>query len=227
MTVPNAPYAGAPAGSWLRLRRGVTGRRWRLRVIGASLLCGVAIGVAVALTFRGPDPPSSPLRGPRFPPALPAADFTLTDQDGRRVSLHQYRHEVVVVAFLSTTCAGPCRTVAAELRHAVERMDRRPALLAVSVDPARDTARRARMLLRRIGLGKEMRFLLGSEAELRPVWRSYALAAGEIGRSGTAFVIVVDAVGRLRLGYPAARFNARDLVHDVAVLRRERYAVAS
>src|ERR1700691_2626234 len=41
-------------------------------------------------------------------PGVPAPDFTLTDQFGRRVSLRQFRGKVLVIAFVDARCTTVC-----------------------------------------------------------------------------------------------------------------------
>jgi protein SCO1/2 len=60
-----------------------------------------------------------------------------------------------------------------------------------------------------------MRFVLGSGAELSPVWRGYGIAPQLGKRDHSAYVVVVDGKGRQRLGYPASRLTPEDLAGDL------------
>jgi protein SCO1/2 len=204
-------------------RRGPIRRRTRLIVI--SLLGGLAVGLAAALAFRDAGPSKPKLRGPIFPAGLRAPDFTLRDQQGHRVSLHDYRLQVVLVTFLSTRCPDPCPTMVAQIRGALGRLNRPVAVLAISSDPGRDTPALAREFVRTQRLGGQMRFLLGTQAQLEPVWRSYAYAPGRDGEAQPSFVNLVDRAGRQRVGYPAAQLTAEDLAHDIELLAREKVRV--
>ncbi|MEA2272857.1 MAG: hypothetical protein QOI98_1565 [Solirubrobacteraceae bacterium] len=198
----------------------------RRRVIVLSLVCGVGIGVGLAVAFRdsGPSPP--PLRGPTFPTGLRAPDFSLRDQDGARVALHDYRLDVVLVTFMSTSCPDSCAAVVTQVREAIDQVGHAVTFLAVSDDPAHDTSARARKLLRRLRMTGRMSFLLGSETKLAPVWKSYAFAPPRDALDQPSFVNIVDRVGRLRVGYPAAKLTSDDLAHDVRLLEREHVRVA-
>jgi protein SCO1/2 len=85
----------------------------------------------------------------------------------------------------------------------------------VSVDPANDTRARARRFLLEQHVTGRVRFVLGSRAELTPVWRAYGIAPqrGELDHS--AYVVVVDGAGRQRLGFPASRLTPEDLAGDL------------
>jgi protein SCO1 len=203
--------------SGFRARRG--------RLILLSLLAGLAIGLGAALAFRegGTDQPQ--LRGPTFPAGLRAPDFTLRDQDGGLVSLHDYRLKVALVTFLSTSCPDPCPTMVAQIRGALGRLGRDVTVLAITADPAGDTPSRARDFLRRSRLTGRMRFLLGTPSQLRPVWRSYAFAPSTSSGEQPSFVNLIDRAGHQRVGYPASRLTAEDLAHDIEILTREKVRV--
>ena len=69
-------------------------------------------------------------------------EFTLTDQDGRRVSLRALRGRVVILAFLYTASKTTAPLIAQQIRGALDELERHTAgvsALAVSVDPAADT----------------------------------------------------------------------------------------
>jgi protein SCO1/2 len=52
------------------------------------------------------------------------------------------------------------------------------AVLAVSVDPERDTVEEAHRYLDKWGLADDWRFLVGSREELDPIWKAYFLRPG-------------------------------------------------
>jgi protein SCO1/2 len=204
----------------------VPGGTRRTRVVALSLLGGLALGLAAALLLRDNGPSAPTLRGPTFPAGLRAPDFALRDQDGRPVSLHDYRLEVVLVTFLSTRCPDPCPTMIAQIREALARLKRPVPVLAITADPGRDSPTVAREFVRMQRMTGRMRFLLGTESELEPVWRAYAFTPGRNGEEQPSFVNLVDKAGRQRVGYPASHLTADDLAHDVEVLQREKVRVA-
>lgn len=70
-------------------------------------------------------------------------DFSLTDHDGKRRSLADFRGKVVVVFFGFTHCPDVCPTTLAELAGAMKKLGSesdRVQVLLVTVDPERDTA---------------------------------------------------------------------------------------
>ena len=82
----------------------------------------------------------------------------------------------MVLTFLYTTCRDTCPLTATQIRGALDDLDRDVPALAVSVDPANDTRRARAAFLFKRGLGDDrMRFLLGTRAQLAPVWKAYGI----------------------------------------------------
>jgi protein SCO1/2 len=155
-------------------------------------------------------------------PTVPPQDFTLRDHDGRSVSLRDFRGRVVVLTFLYTTCRDTCPLTATQIRGALDDLEREVPALAVSVDPANDTAQRARRFLFRRGLGGgRMRFLLGSRAQLAPVWRAYGIRPQGDDFDHSAYVLLIDRRGRQRIGFPVQRLTPEGLAHDIRRLQAE------
>jgi protein SCO1/2 len=94
-------------------------------------------------------------------------------------------------------------------------------VIAVSVDPANDTAERALRFISKQSLSGRMHFALGDEAALQPVWRKFGIQPQEQGREHSAWVVVLDAQGRQRTGFPVDKLTSEGLQHDVLALLRE------
>ena len=157
-------------------------------------------------------------------PEVPPQDFRLTDEDGRRVALSDFRGEVVALTFLYTTCEDTCPITTSQIRGALDDLGQDVPVLAVSVDPAGDTRSRARRYLLDQRMTGRMSFLLGSADELEPVWRAYGIQPQGRGKEAfdhSAHVVLIDRQGRQRIGHPASRLRPEGLAHDLRVLRAE------
>jgi protein SCO1/2 len=155
-------------------------------------------------------------------PAIPPQDFRLRDQSGREVSLADFRGEVVVLTFMYTTCRDTCPLTATQIRGALDDLGRDVPTLAVSVDPANDTRERARRFLFKRGLaGDRMRFLLGSRAQLAPVWKAYGIQPQGKAFDHSAYVLLIDRRGRQRIGFPVQALTPEGLAHDIRRLQAE------
>ena len=163
------------------------------------------------------------LAGNELTPSSPAPNFSLTDQSGRTVSLAAQRGHWAVVTFLYTHCPDVCPLIAANLNGALASAEGKHAglrVLAVSVDPRRDTPAAVRTYAVQHRLKPGFHFLIGSPAKLAGVWRAYHVAARP-GPKGTVthstFEILVDPKGEARLIYDATITTA-ELTGDLAKL---------
>lgn len=109
---------------------------------GRHLLIG-----ALAFGFAGCGGSAKPeLRGTELTSRPSAPNFALVDQAGHTVTMAAQRGRWVVVTFLYTRCPDVCPLIAAQLNRALEANIGREVglrVLAVSVDPRRDTPKAA------------------------------------------------------------------------------------
>jgi protein SCO1/2 len=189
-----------------------------------------AIGV-ILLTGRGSAgaPPaqvsSSPFDGPTLPPNLRAAGFSLTDQNGRRVTLVQYRGRVVVLTFIHSLCHDACPLMVEAIKGALNGLPgdgRGIPAIGISVAPSEDTVGHRRWFLRTHEMAARLSFLNGPMFELRRVWRAYAIQPVTPKIDHSTFVLLIDKRGFERVGFPADQLTPEALAHDIRVLERER-----
>jgi protein SCO1/2 len=196
----------------------------------ALVLAAVFALGAVVLAARGGDeeeaPPSreTPLsevfEGARMPAGVRAPDFSLHDQDGGRISMRELRGRPVIVTFLYTTCEDTCPTQAQTIKGALDELGRDVPALAIAVDPPRDTPRSARAFLAEHRMTGRMDFVLGTRAELRRLWRGYAIRPQSVREEHTGRYVLVDKRGFQRIGFPLDQATPERLAHDVRVLAR-------
>jgi protein SCO1/2 len=170
-----------------------------------------------------PPAPVSHFAGGTLSPLVRAPNFALRDQSGRTVSVTGQRGHWTIVTFLYTHCPDVCPLIAAQLNKAIATpIGRRAGLrvLAVSVDPKRDTPAAVRRYAIEHRLAPSFHFLIGSRAQLAPVWHAYHVAA-QPGPSGTvahsSFEMLVDPKGTMRLIYDVS-VKSRDVTGDLAKL---------
>jgi protein SCO1/2 len=192
-------------------------------MVFASLAILAAVGVVVfARPEKAPPLGAGGFAGALSPPDIPPKDFTLTDEDGKRVSLPGYRGHVVVLTFMYSTCQDTCPVTATTIRGALDELGHDVPALAVSVDPAHDTPDTAEAFLVKRGLSAgRMHFLLGTRAQLQPVWKAYGIQPQGNGFEHTARVVLIDKRGRQRVAFPVEQLVDRDLAHDIRKLEGE------
>ena len=144
-----------------------------------------------------------------MPEGVRAPDFRLRNQDGETVSMRSLRGRPVVVTFLYTTCEDSCPIQAQTVRGALDELGHDVPALAIAVDPPRDTPERAQAFLAKQRATGRIDFVLGSRAELRPVWNGFAhpAAVGDRGAPGALHARRLARLPAHRL--PRSRGDAR------------------
>jgi protein SCO1 len=183
-------------------------------------------GPAAKVTEVGAQGPNSPFKGALRPAGASAGDFALRDQDGRLVRLSALHGHVVVISPMYTTCRDTCPLVAQQIQDALLDLPaaarNRVRALALSVDPQNDTPARARKFLRARLVSRYLDFLLGSQADLRPVWKTFGFSPQTDDREHNSYVVLIDKRGDQRVGFPVDYLTPESLAHDIRLLVRER-----
>jgi protein SCO1 len=191
------------------------------RVLYALATLGLCAAAAVAGVWiaassgQGTAPQAGAFAGSVRPPGARAPAFHLRDQDGRPVSMADYRGRTVVMAFVYSTCKDTCPGQVQSIRGALDRLGHDLPVLLVSVDPANDTRANAKRFLLEQHVTGRMRFVLGSERELTPVWKGYGIAPQRGTLDHSAYVVLVDGKGLQRIGFPHSQLTSEDLAHDL------------
>jgi len=198
--------------------------RLRLTLV-VALVCLVAVLTAVVLLGGGGGDPVSAagptgLHGGLRPPGARAVDFALRDQDGRVATMREYRGRTVVVTFMYSTCQDTCPLTAQQIRGALDDLGagRQVPVLAISVDPAGDTSLHVRRFMLDQRMRGRMRYLVGTLAQLAPIWRAYGIQPQGQGYEHTASTVIVDGSGRQRVGYLTDQLTPEALAADLRTL---------
>lgn len=169
-----SPSGARPAPRLARIKR------LSLLAIAAELIVFGLGWLYVGRLSRPGDAP--PAVGTRLD-GRPTPEFRLTDQDGRAVSPADLRGRVIVLTFLYTTCPDICPLIAGKLGQAYDRLGQQArdvAFLAISVDPERDTAARARQYLDALRLGDKLVYLTGDRRSLEGAWSAYGIGVRQV-----------------------------------------------
>lgn len=193
-------------------------RRLRLPGLAGVLVLAVLVGIDVGalvsrLAGRSPAATAQSLpaglrgeatwaAGSRPAPAI----TTLRDQTGARFTLGSLRGRTVVMEFFDSYCKAACPLAGRALAAAELALPaaQRPVLVVVSVNP-RDTRASVGAAIRSWGLAgvAPWHWLMGSHAQLAPVWRAYhifvAPTRGDI--THTEALYLIDRRGGERSGY--------------------------
>ncbi len=184
--------------------------RWRLRVpLGPrTVIPGVTLVVAlVPITLlvvrQGSSAPSQAAAlaaNPELDPGTPirgvAPDFTLSDQFGQPVSLRSFRGKVTILAFNDSECTTVCPLTTTAMMDAKAMLGpaaSRVQLLGVDANPAAISVEDVWSYSELHGMLHSWRFLTGTLAQLKQVWKHYGIEAaiqrGQITHTPALFVI--------------------------------------
>jgi hypothetical protein len=136
-TEPAADRAGMRGALGRSLRAATFGTMTSVAAFGVIVLG--AVPMAAAQTTPGASTIlAQAIDGDSSPINIPAPGFTLTDQDGRTVTLSSLRGKVVLLTFLDPVCVTDCPLIAQEFRQAGQLLGTSRAkadLVAVDVNP--------------------------------------------------------------------------------------------
>ncbi|MGH6914864.1 MAG: SCO family protein, partial [Geminicoccales bacterium] len=159
------------------------------------------------------------------PIGQPVPDFTLTNQDGRPVSLSSLGGKVVAVTFIYTRCPLPdyCPRMIANLqaveRRFPERVGTDVALVAITFDPRYDTPIRMKEYARRFEADRPgWHFLTGAIPDIERVCGMFGVEfwpeEGLI--THTLQTAVIDKEGRLAAAVEGKDYSGRQLSDLIA-----------
>ena len=146
-------------------------------------------------------------------------EFALTNQDGKRITSASLKGHPVVYAFVYSTCRDTCPAQVQTIGGALEDVDDPDVkVIGISVDPANDTAKRAQSFLLKQNMTGRMDFLLGTRAQLQPIWRAFAIQPQQANLEHSAHTVLADREGFQRIGFPFDQMTEEALAHDLARL---------
>lgn len=174
-----------------------------------SVMIALALVCALASVGCGPGDRATPtLRGGRLDPPTLAADFTLTDHNGKPFTLSSTRGKVTLLYFGYTSCPDVCPLTLADMAGALQDLgaDAQAAqIVFITLDPERDSRQTLQKYVTafdatNIGLH-------GTSDEIKQVADAYGvkykkapLANSALGYAvdHSAFIYVIDRRGQLR-----------------------------
>jgi protein SCO1/2 len=152
------------------------------------------------------------------PAGLAVPAFSLADQDGKTVTAASLRGKPTVYALIYSTCQDTCPAQVQTIRQALDHTQADVNVVGVSVDPANDTPKLAKTFLLKQTMTGRMRFLLGTRAQLEPVWKAFGIRPQSNALEHSAHVVVADTDGMQRVGFPFDHLTPEGLGHDMAKL---------
>jgi protein SCO1/2 len=196
------------------------------QLIGLSTLAVAALAavliVAAAIRDRSSSAtPNSRFEGATMPAGLRAPSFSLRDQNGRPISMADFRGQPVIVTFLYSHCKDTCPVEAKLIDESIQQLGHPAAAIAVSVDPPNDTPQSVHRFIAEQGIQSNIRWVLGSRRQLAPIWKGYAITPQKADEEHMARITLVDKKGFQKVGYPFDQTTPERIAHDMRALARE------
>jgi len=180
--------------------------------------------LAAVLAGCGSSKPKQHFAGGELTPPKTAPPIALHDANGTPVTLAAQRGRYALVTFIYTHCPDVCPLITQNLNAALRVIGpsarKQVRVLAVSVDPAGDTPKAVRAYAHEKHLFPQFRYLIGTRAELRPVWKAWNVLAVEAKPDlvdHVAYTALVDTKGKERVLYDSS-VRATQVVHDLRLL---------
>jgi protein SCO1 len=168
---------------------------------------------------------ASRLHGTPTSPPYPAPTMRLRNYNGQEVDLKSFRGKAVLVTFIYTHCPDICPIIIGNLHTAQNELGaeaKQLQIVAVSVDPKRDTPRTVKAFLKKHQMTGRMDYLIGSRPQLERTWKAWGIGAQVSKKSPeqvehSAYVFGIDAGGMVETLYPG-NFKPGAIVDDVPLL---------
>jgi protein SCO1 len=174
-------------------------RVWVLGAILVAAVCAMAVVVVILVDGTGGTPP---LNAVPISPPVAAPPTAGRDSTGNLVSVPEGGRPALVT-FLYAHCTTSCPLIAGEVAAALDEVGAGTAAkidtVAISVDPVGDTPTAVNSFLSVHNLTGRMSYIIGSRAELAPMWQAWGIRAqptNAIRSTHTALVVLVNRQGQ-------------------------------
>ena len=144
-------------------------------------------------------------------PADGLPKVSLTDQNGRAISLSSLKGKPALVAFIHTQCEGPCELITAEMKSVARNLGpgfkSEVTMVLITTEPNEDGSRELLAYAKKQGVNADgWVFLTGAPAEIRRLLALYGVAAEDDNSDHVLelFLLSADGVGVRRYNGVAA-----------------------
>ncbi len=214
---------------FVQLRRGV---RPFLPYIAVSFLLVSSTGVTFALVYKPASSskkekafPAEALRTTHTPPS-----FTLLNQEKQKVSLKQFRGKVVMVTGVYSSCGYTCPMILAQIKRVLRtlppKQQKNVHVLAITLDPKRDTTQRLSNMAKAHKVkAPTFNLLTGEVSDVNRVLDSFNFARKRNPKTGVIdhvnLFILIDRKGKIAYRFTLGKRQESWLTQALQLLLRE------
>ncbi len=163
-----------------------------------------------------------------FPYFLEIKDFQLTNQDGKKVKLSDFKGKYLLIFFGYTYCPDVCPTTMLRIKETLDELGdykKYVKVLFISVDPERDTPEALKKFISFYDpTGEYIEGLTGTPEEIKKVakqfkayYKKVPIENKEVGYlvDHSAYIYLIDPKGILRLIYRPANDDPKRIAEDI------------
>jgi cytochrome oxidase Cu insertion factor (SCO1/SenC/PrrC family) len=181
------------------------------RVLSAAWIASMAmVALALPLAAQAELGKAALQTAPSLVDGLPK--ISLTDQNGRAVSLSSLKGKPALVAFIHTSCEGPCELITAQMKQVARTLGpgfrSEVTMVSITTEPNEDGSRELLAYAKAQGVNADgWVFLTGAPAEIRRLLALYGVAAEDDDSDHVLalFLLSADGVGVRRYNGVATR----------------------
>jgi protein SCO1/2 len=170
------------------------------RTLAASWIAAAILVLAIPLAARAEVGKAGGQATAKLADGLPKV--SLTDQNGKAISLASLKGKPVLVAFIHTSCEGPCELITTEMKSVARSLgpgfQSEVTMVSITTDPKEDGAPELLAYAKKQGVNTDgWVFLTGTPAEIRRLLVLYGVSAEDDDSAHVLelFLLSADGVG--------------------------------
>ena len=153
-------------------------------------------------------------------PADGLPKISLTDQNGRAVLLSSLKGKPALVAFIHTSCEGPCELITAKMKSVARSLGpgfkSDVTMISITTEPKKDRSRELLAYAKTQGVDADgWVFLTGTPAEIRGLLSRYGVSAEEEHSDHVLDLFLLDADGAAVRRYSGVATRPQMIAADI------------
>jgi len=191
---------------------------WRRIVSAAWIVSAAMVALALPLAAR------AELGKAATPQAVSPADglpkVSLTDQNGRVISLSSLKGKPTLIAFIHTQCEGPCELITAHMKQVARTLgagfNSQVTMVSITTEPKEDGSRELLAYAKAQGVDADgWVFLTGKPAEIRRLLALYGVLAEDKDSDHVQELFLLSADGAPVRRYNGVAASAETIASDI------------
>lgn len=156
----------------------------------------------------------------------PAPDFTLVNQDNKKIGLKDFKGKVVLMNFIYASCGETCPALITKFKDVQkamkDKLGKEIVLASLTIDPERDSPKVLKAYAKKHEADpKAWQFLTGDPKEVDKVLKDYGILyrkdeKGNIGHVN--LVILIDKQGVIAYNFGGVSYPSKQIIDKVAEL---------